>query len=82
MLLCPWGFSRQEYWSGLPRPPPGDLSDPGIEPRASTFQAYSLLFEPPGKPLYTSGHPKIKAAHKQYSRNYNEMKIKKQKIEM
>ena len=64
MLLCPWGFSRQEYWSGLPRPPPGDLSDPGIEPRASTFQAYSLLFEPPGKPLYTSGHPKIKAAHK------------------
>ena len=26
------GFSRQEYWSGLPRPPPGDLPDPGIEP--------------------------------------------------
>ena len=31
-LLCPWGFSRQEYWSGLPRPPPGDLPDPGMEP--------------------------------------------------
>ena len=30
-LLCP-GFSRQEYWSGLPFPPPGDLPDPGIEP--------------------------------------------------
>ena len=29
-LLCPWGFSRQEYWNGLPFPPPGDLPDPGI----------------------------------------------------
>ena len=32
-LLCPWGFSRQEYWRGLPCPPPGDLPNPGIEPR-------------------------------------------------
>ena len=31
-LLCPWGFSKQEYWGGLPRPPPGDLPDLGIEP--------------------------------------------------
>ena len=31
-LLCPWGLSRQEYWSGLPCPPPGDLPNPGIEP--------------------------------------------------
>ena len=31
-LLCPWGFSRQEYWSGLPCPPPGDLPHPGTEP--------------------------------------------------
>ena len=31
-LLCPRGFSRQEYWSGLPRPPPGNLPDRGIEP--------------------------------------------------
>ena len=31
-LLYPWRFSRQEYWSGLPGPPPGDLPDPGIEP--------------------------------------------------
>ena len=31
-LLCPWGFSRQEYWSGLTFPSPGDLPDPGIEP--------------------------------------------------
>ena len=31
-VLCPWGFSRQEYWSGLLCPPPGDLPNPGIEP--------------------------------------------------
>ena len=31
-LLCPWGFSRQEYWSALLCPPPGDLLDPGVEP--------------------------------------------------
>ena len=49
-LLCAWGFSRQEYWSGLPYPPPGDLPNPGIEPRPPTLQANSLLSEPPGKP--------------------------------
>ena len=48
-LLCPWGFSRQEYWSGLPCPPPRDLLNPGMEPRFPAFQADSLLFEPPGK---------------------------------
>ena len=37
-LLCPWGFSRQEYWSGLPCPLPGDLPDPGIKPRSPTFK--------------------------------------------
>ena len=36
------GFSRQEYWSGLPFPSPGDLSDPGIEPRSPPLQADSL----------------------------------------
>ena len=49
-LLCPWGFSRQEYWSGLPCPPPGDLPNPGIEPRSPPLQADSLLTEPTGKP--------------------------------
>ena len=53
--LCSWtvarqaplsmGFSRKEYWSGLPCPPPGDLPDPGIEPRFSTLQADFLLSE-------------------------------------
>ena len=46
-------FSRQKYWSGLPFPSPGDLPDPGIEPRFPTLQADGLLSEPPGKPLYT-----------------------------
>ena len=47
------GFSRQEYWSGLPWPPPGDLPDPGIEPRSPELQADSLLTEPSGKPKNT-----------------------------
>jgi len=51
------GFSRQEYRSGLPFPSPGDLPDPGIEPRSPTLQADALTSEPPGKPaqvLYPS----------------------------
>ena len=48
-LLCPWGFSRQEYWSGLPCPFPGDLPDPGIEPESPALQGDSFLSEPQGK---------------------------------
>ena len=44
-LICPWGFSRQEYWSGLQCPSPGDLPNPRTEPRSP-----ALLSEPPGKP--------------------------------
>ena len=44
------GFSRQEYWSGLPFPSPGYLPDPGIEPRSPPLQADALTSEPPGKP--------------------------------
>ena len=44
------GFSRQEYWSGLPFPFPGDLPDPGIKPRSPALQADALPSEPPGKP--------------------------------
>ena len=63
MFLIPWsvvhqaplsmGFSRQEYQSGLPFPPPGDLPDPGIKlapPTSPTLKADSLLFGPSGKP--------------------------------
>ena len=44
------GLSRQEYWSGLPCPPPGDPPKTGIEPRSPTLQADSLPSELPGKP--------------------------------
>ena len=60
LFVTPWtiayqaplsmGFSRQEYWSGLPFPSPGDLSDPGIEPRFPALEADALTSEPPGKP--------------------------------
>ena len=42
------GFPRQEYWSGVPFPSPGDLPNPGIEPTSSALQADSLQSEPPG----------------------------------
>ena len=63
LFVTPWtvayqgplsiGFSRQEYWSGLPCPSPGDLPDPGIEPRFPTLRADALPSEPPGKPIVT-----------------------------
>ena len=49
------GFSRQEYWSGLPSPSPGYLPNPGIEPAfpvSPALQADSLRIEPPGKPSW------------------------------
>ena len=59
-LATPWtvahkgplsmGFSRQEYWSGLSFPSPGDLPDPGIEPMSPALQADSLPTELGGKP--------------------------------
>ena len=45
-LLCSWGFSRQEYWRGLPCHPPGDLPNPGIEPRSPALQVDSFPSEP------------------------------------
>ena len=51
--LLSMGFSRQEYWSGLPFPPPGDLPNPGIKPTSPVspaLQAGSLPSEPSGKP--------------------------------
>ena len=43
-------FSRQEYWSGVPFPSPGDLPDPGIKPRSPALQADAFWSEPPGNP--------------------------------
>ena len=58
LFVTPWtvayqgppsmGFSRQKYWSGLPFPSPGDLSDSGIKPGSPAFQADTLTSEPPG----------------------------------
>ena len=45
------GFPRQEYWSGLPFPSPGDLPGPGIKPKSPALQAGFVLSEPPGKAL-------------------------------
>ena len=55
LFATPWPihsmeFSRPEFWSGLPCPPPGDLPNPGTDPRSPTLQVYSLPAEPSGKP--------------------------------
>ena len=49
-FLCPWGFSRQEYWSGLSCPPSGDLPNPGTELLSPAFTGVFFTTEPPGKP--------------------------------
>ena len=49
-------FSGQEYWAGLPCPPPGDLPNVGTEPRSPALQVDSLLSEPPGKPIVSYGN--------------------------
>ena len=61
LFVSPWtaasqappsmGFSRHEYWSGLPLPSPGDLPNLGIEPRSPALQADALPSKPPGKAL-------------------------------
>ena len=63
VFLTPWTvahdaslsrrFPRQEYWSRLPFPPPGDLPNPGIEPRSPTLWADALTSEPPGLVIHS-----------------------------
>ena len=65
LFMTPWtvghqapvsmGFPRQEYWSGLPFPSPGDLPDPEIEPRSPALQADALTSKPRGKPTHCLG---------------------------
>ena len=55
-------LSKQEYWSGLPFPSPGDLPNPGTEPRSPVLQADALPSEPPGKPIWNT-EPQ-RSAHK------------------
>ena len=54
------GFSRQEYWSGLPFPSPGDLPHPGMEPRSPALKADALPSEPPGKSHVYNSHSRIR----------------------
>ena len=63
------GFSRQEYWSELPFPSPGDLPDPGIEPGSPALEADALTSEPPEKPhiiepMSISGFEKVPWTYK------------------
>ena len=60
------GFPRQEYWSGLPFPSPGGLSDPGMEPGSPALQVDSLPSEPPGKPIFYHKHSLIRDTSLQY----------------
>ena len=55
------GFSRQEYWNDLPFPSPGNLPNPGIEPRSPALQADALTSEPPGKAISKSDGDYFKA---------------------
>ena len=62
------GFSRQEYWNGLPFPSPGDLPNPGIKPRSSALQTDALPSEPLGKPriLHNDGIKLSRLLHKRH----------------
>ena len=63
LFVTPWtvalqaplsmGFSRQEYWTGLPFPPPGDLSDPGIKVTSPALAGGFFTTETPGNPINT-----------------------------
>ena len=66
-----WGFSRQEYWGGLPCPPPGNLPNPGIEPRSPALQADPLPLSYQGSPwiLEWVAYPFSKGSSQ--SRNWN-----------
>ena len=69
LFVTPWpvacqtplsmGFPRQEYWSGLPFPAPGDLPDPEVEPLSPSLAGGFFTAEPPGKPLWNDYHIKI-----------------------
>ena len=70
------GFSRQEYWSVLPFPSPGDLPNPGIEPWSSTLEADALTSEPAAHRIQ-KGHPKHSNINKM-KRQRNTKQVKEQ----
>ena len=74
LFVTPWtvthqvslsmGFPRQEHWSGLPFPSPGDLPNTGIEPRSPALKTDSLPSEPPGKPIYKEDRRVMNSGYK------------------
>ena len=76
LFVTPWtiacqaslylGFSRQEYWDGLPFPSPGVFPNPGIEPGSPALQADALPSEPPGKPRYSIRYEKKVTVYSNY----------------
>ena len=64
------GFSRREYWSGLPFPSPEDLPNPGIKPRSPALQADSLPAEPPGKPNWYLGHAQSSSSYRLRAKDF------------
>ena len=72
---CPsMGFSRQKYWSGLPVPSPGDLSDPGIKPGSPALQADFLPSEPPEYIMRNAELQEAQAGIKIAGRNINNLR--------
>ena len=72
-------FSRPEYWNGEPFPSPGDLPNPGIEPRSPTVQADSFLFELPGKPLVPKEPTKSSSTGRISNKHLPGLEMKKKK---
>ena len=66
--------SRQEYWSGLPFPSPGNLPDPRIEPRSPALQADALTSEPPGNIMQNAGQNESQARIKTVVKNINSLR--------
>ena len=71
-LFSPWGFFRQEYWSGLPSPPPGDLPNPGIEP---TSLIISCIWQVEPLPLAPSGKPKLHTVKCNFTKVQNHLSL-------
>ena len=77
------GFSRQEYWSGLPFPSPGDLPDPGIKPRSPALQADALTSSHQGSPLRRKHRSKSSGPWvRQQLFRFTKNKVTKRKIKL
>ena len=76
------GFSRQECWSGLLFPSPGDLPEPGIEPKSPALQADTLPSEPPGKPHERERYIQLNAEFQRIARRDKKVFFNKQCIKL